>query len=326
MHRLYLNKFRVSSQFELNEFISYILILGENYIRFLILKNRLFLPLNINAKDAAVDTLAEIFLVKENVLVKFSEFFSNNFKNLNFESDDEFEPYLRGFVYSVIQNNLPELYKNNDNSTYHIYRNLKIHLKKDDYNIEQRFSDKYISKTLKIDDGKPVVGKEDLIRIISTHRLGKEVMDINNFISKLFDILDNQNEFSNSIRLNDLVSVIKSYFVMDFLGSNGKESESEHISDRVNIKYILEDAKYIFAEKLNKYVNKNNLSKKFYECMYNIVDDIANELYAGNERPSVLTLMKEHFGEEDKTKFNKVQYCVEMFESEIAKNIILENK
>lgn len=326
MFLLYKNKFKVSSIKELNEFISFVLELGENYISFLINRNRIYLPVHIDSKDAAVDLLAELFVLKKDVLIKFDDFFINNFNDRKFCSNEEFEPYLRGFVYTVIQNNIQSIYKENDKLAYNLYRNVKEVLKNLDYCITTHFSDKYVSKTNVHKNVENIPEKESLMKLVNLAGIGKYVFEVKKFIIEFFDLLEKQNEYANVVRLSDLISVMKSLITVEYLNQNGAVTEGEHITERVNVKYILEDVKLAFSGKLNKYISKNNLSQKFGDCMYNIIEEVMSEYNSGNQRRSVLDLMKEHFKDDDKYLFYKVQYCLEMFEQEIARFIEEDTK
>jgi len=321
MFLLYKNSFRIASNKELNEFISYMIELGANYINFLINRNKIYLPVHIEPKDAAVDVLAELFIQENHILIKFNDFFRNNLNDKKFNSEEELEPYMRGFIYTVIQNNILALYKDNDRFTYNLFRNVRKTLKNLDYCVTMHFSDKYVSRSEYVNKSDKIAEKEDLMKLVSTKGISKYVFEIGKFLVKFFDILDGEKEFSNIVRLSDLISVMKSFITMEYINRNGEETESEHISDRINIKYILEDARLSFGVKLNKYINKNNLSQKFKDCMYIIIDEIITDYNLGNQRRSVMELMKEHYQNNDKYLFYKIQYCIEMFEQEIAQFI-----
>lgn len=326
MYHLFKNNFIIGSNIELNSFVNSILEIGETYICFLITKNRMYLPDNINPKDAAVDTLAELFILKENKLIKFFDFFNNNFTANKIKSEIEFENYLKGFIYTVIQNNLVSLYKNNDIFSYNILRCIKEAVSGLNYFVSVHFSDKYISKVENPMITDFFADKDDLFKLVNNNKISNDIFVMKNFLRNLFDALDNQNVLSHTIRLNDLLYVVKSIFAQEYVSRNGASSESEHISERVNVKYILEDARFSFYEKLNKYVCKNNLSKKFTESMYNIIEEVINDFNEGNKRQSVRDLMLKHYIEDDKQIFYRIQYCVSMFENEIAKYFTSKNK
>lgn len=319
MYSLFKKEYKINKTQELNEFVSKILDLGENYLEFLISKNIVYLPEHVSSKDAAVDLLAELFLTENNTLIKFKKFFQNNFHKDEITSEDKFNKYLRAFVYTIIQNNLLNIYKENDPCTYNIYRNLKETIKSLNLLTSNHFSGKYIHKCPEISFDRNVPEKEDLVSIIYSNGLGKMVFNLVNFVKTLLDILEKSDAFTPAMRLNDLVCVIKSIFAYEYITKDGASSESEHITEKANIKFMLDDVKFTFIEKLNRYISKNNQSKNFSECMYNIIDEVIEDLKSGNTRQSVMKLMKTYFKSTDKNLFYKVQYCIELFESEIVK-------
>lgn len=318
------NKFEIHRAGELNDFVLKILDIGENYLKFLSSKGRLYLSPDIEPKDAAVDLLAEIFTLENNTLVKFKDFFENNFSAEDISNKEDFERFLRSFIYTVIQNNLPDLFRENDPSAYHIYRNVKSAVKNLNYFISIHFSGKYIHKTEKLRPDANLPDREELNLIINDNELGKEIYNLKIFIRSLFEILSLSDIYTPAVYLNDVCSIIKSIFASEFINRNGAVTESEHISELTNIKFILEDVKFAFTGKLEKYASRNNLSQNFSQCIYNIVDEIIGDFNAGKERRSVMDLMKTHFNSSDKYLFYKVQYCIELLETEIIKHFKTE--
>jgi len=308
---------------ELNDFIKYILDIGEYYIKFLISKGRIYLSPDIDAKDAAVDLLAELFTAENNNLIKFSNFF-DDISNRSNLTNDELDRYLRSFVYTIIQNNLPELYRTYDPATYHILRNVKLAVKNLNYFTVSHFSGKYIHKVQTIPPDSVLPDRDELKNIIILNNLEKDVINLKIFIEKLFLVLDNSSKYAPAVYLHDVCSVIKGVFASEFITRDGAATEAEHISEKTNIRFILDDVKFTFSGKLEKYILKNNLSQNFGECIYMIVDEIIDDLNEGNTRQSVLELMKTHFKSSEKSLFYKVQYCIELFESEIIKHIQTE--
>jgi hypothetical protein len=325
MFSLYKSGFRVCNSRDLNEFVRRILWIGENYLRFLVSRNRIYLPFELEPKDAAVDLLGELFVSEDNVLVKFKNFFSpspdpfpKGRGNYAFLNEDDFENRLRGFIYTVIQNNLPGLYRDSDPVTYNIYRNIKEAVKLLNYHISIHFSDKYIHPEPEIDFTAPVPDREDMLLIIYSNGMAKNILNVKSLLQSLFEILKSSENFAPALRLSDLAAVVKSTITSEFAIKNASP-ESDDIASELNTKLMLDDVKFAFAEKLNKYTGKAKLSQNFSESMYNVIDEMTNDLLAGNERKSVMELLKRHFNSEDKNMFYKVQYCVELFEGEIAK-------
>lgn len=326
MMDLYISGFRVNSIEEYNAFIRRILFMGESYLKFLISKNKIFLPVHIEPKDAAVDLLAEIFTQENNILIKFKDFFENNLSDSQIQSEEDFEKYLRGFLYTVIRNNLINIYRDNDPVTYNIYRNIKETVKSLNYCISIHFSDKYIQTDSNLNFTDPIPEKEDLINLVYSKGLAQEVINIRRFIELLFNELNLSNRFSPLIRLSDLAGVIKSILVSNLSIRTNGHGTNDLISGNLNVKFTLESVRYAFIEKLDKYAFKNKLSKNFLNSMYCLTEEVMGDLSEGNKRKSVLELQKMHFQSEDKTLFNKVQYCVEMLEEEITKQYNKEQK
>lgn len=321
----YQNNFKISNRRDANIFIQDILFIGECYLKFLVSKNIIYLPEYINAKDAAVDLLSELFKTENDIFVKFQYFFNNNFAEEPIIEEKEYDNYLRGFIYTVIQNNLTKVYKESDPFTYNICRNIKEAVKNLDFSISIHFSDKYIQSDNNIDFNLDVIDRDDLITLIYKYDLNKLIHSIPAFLKSIFNMLNKETGICKALKFYDLVFAIKSVLSKEFLGNNGKASDKELISEEINLKFILDDIRYSYSEKLSKYISKNDLSQNFYECMYNIIDDIIAEYKNGNSRNSVMNLMKRYFKSEDKNLFYKVQYCIELFENEIVKNIKTEH-
>lgn len=322
---LFINSFKANNKKELNEFILKVLELGELYIKFLISKNKLYLPGHLDPKDAAIDLLAELFVTEDDCLLKFRDFFQNNFSGTEINNETDFERYLRGFIYTVIQNNLQNIYRDNDPVTFNIYRNIKQAVIDLDYHTSMHFSDKYIHAEIEIDFHKEISDREGLLNIVYSNNLHKNISNIKYFVNSLLECLKKSEKYAAAVRMSDLVSAIKSLFAYNYAGIDNNSTDKDSLLDKLNLKFILDDVKYSFTEKLNRYISKNELSKNFKECMYNIIDEIIFDLNEGNSRKSVMELVKKHYKTDDKKIFYKVQYCVELFEGEIARQFRKES-
>lgn len=316
-----LNNFRYSSRSELDGFINDILDLGESYISFMIHEGGLYLPDNLSPRDAAVDLLAEIFTTKDNVLIKFRHFFENNFQSANIVSEEEYRKYIQAFVFKVIQNNLPQIYRAEDSPSFHIIRNLNEAITDLKLFTEYHFSDKYIFLSCHNFASRLPAGRDDLISIVNHAGFMKDVLNTKLFVKKLFCEIENQTAFANKVKFNDLVYVCKYFSTLGYINEMKNEQEDENISTRLNIKFILDEAYFSFDKVFRKYLNKKNLSEKFAGCMYNLINDIMEEYNAGNQRDSVSNLAVKHFGVSEKNLCNKVQYCIDIFEEEFIKNL-----
>lgn len=321
MKTICLNNFQYSTRSELDGFINDILDLGESYIAFLIQEKGHYLPENLSPRDAAVDLLSEIFTTEDNVLIKFRHFFEHNFASAEIDSKEEYQKYIQAFIFKVIQNNLPQIYKTEDSPSFHIIRNLNEAISDLKLFTEYHFSDKYIYISGNNTANRLPADRDDLIRIINHAGFMKDVVNTKMFIKKLFDEIENQPAFSNKIKFNDLVYVCRYFSTLDYVNEMKNEQEDEDISTKLNIKFILDEAYFSFDKAFRNYINKKNLSEKFAGCMYNLINDIMEEYSAGNQRDSVLNLTVKHFGASENNLSNKVQYCVDMFENEFVKNL-----
>jgi hypothetical protein len=321
MLSLYKNDYNIYNNKELNDFTISVLKIGENYLKFLISRNKIYLPEHLNPKDAAVDLLAELFILEGTVLYKFRNFFQNNFFNIIIETEEELEIYIRGFIYSVIQNNLTKLYKENDSFTYSIIRNIKEAVTSLNLYTSQHFSDIYIHLTDKIVFQKDIPDKEMILSIVYRNNISNLVINIKQFIQTFFKILATHVTFDPAVRFSDLVSAVKSILVAEYVSRDGASDKNQQISEKLNIKFILDEARCNFSEIFVNYTIKKKLSQNFSECMYSIIDEIISDFSEGNLRQSVLVLMKTHFKSSDTKLFYKIQYCVELFEGEVVELI-----
>ncbi|MFA5012009.1 MAG: hypothetical protein WC644_08665 [Ignavibacteria bacterium] len=316
-----LNNFRYATRQELDSFINENLDLGESYIAFLVQEMGHYLPDNISPRDAAIDLLAEIFQTENNVLIKFRHFFEHNLAYANMNSEEEYRKYIQAFIFKIIQNNLPQLFKSSDSPSFHVIRNLNEAISDLGLKTEFHFSDKYIYMSEYNKADSPPAGRDDLISIVNRAGFMKDVINTKLFVKKLLNDLEHQRIFTNKVKFNDLVYVCKYFSTLDYINVMKNEQEDESISTKLNIKFILDEAYFAFDEAFRKYLNKKNMSEKFTECMYNIINDIVEEYKEGNQRDSVLNLTVKHFGASDKNICNKVQYCIDMFENELIKNL-----
>jgi hypothetical protein len=323
MYNLYKNGFVIGNSQQFNSFVKEIIVLGEAYIKFLVSKNRLYLPLHIESKDAAIDLLAEIFNVENNIIIKFRNFFDSKFDFLL--SELQFENYLKGFIAKIIQNNLINFYRDNDHVTYHIYRNVKEAAAKLGLNIEVHFTDKYLLEE-NADFKKNIPERDDLYDIANKSGLHKYALQTRVFIENLFNELKYTNEYTAAVRLSDLTSLLKSLLSSNAAHFNNADLSIYSPEDRFHLNFVFDNVSFSYSEKLNKYVSKNGLPKSFYDSMYNLIDEVISDYRECNTRRSVKELQKTYFQNEDKKLFYKIQYCIEILENEIAKNIIEEKK
>jgi len=324
MFSLYEKEFRPEKAEDTNKFISHVLKLGENYLKFLISINKIYLPFDMNPKDAAIDLLAEILIIKNGVFLKFYDFFKNNFDDNSPITEDNFSNYLRGFVYTVIQKNLTNLFKDNDPILFHIYRNIKETIKNLGYITSIHFSDKYLHRAKDANFQLNALSTDELIKLICDCNLRQYINNTPAFMSLLFDEIEKHNDLCHAIRFNDMAEAVKKIMISEYFDRERNNSEDNNLPDSLNIKFLIEESKFAFLEKLEKYAVKNSLSQNFHQCMYSIIEDITTDIMTGSTRDSVKELMLRHFGTDDMNLFYKVQYCVSIFEEELIKRIKLE--
>lgn len=307
------NNFVFESNKEANAFVVKVIDLGEVYIKFLVSKNKIYLPDNIKPRDAAIDLLAEIFKVENKCYVSFKMFFEDK----EIETEEVAENLLRGYIFTIIQNELPKIFRINDSFTFNILRNIKEAVKSENLHTSLFFSDKYIHAKDAMYDNDIIPDKDGLLKFIYENKISEKVYNLKLFLKDLFETLKISGVYSPVVNFNDLVSAIKSIFANEFVNRDGAKTESEHLSDKVNIKLILKDIRFTFNEKLNKYIIKNGFSKYYSQCMYELVDDIETDLCEGQKRQSIKSLTDKYFKSSD--YINQVTYCVDMYETEIAK-------
>lgn len=312
------NKFVFESSKESNDFVVKVIDLGEVYIKFLVSKNKIYLPDSIKPRDAAIDLLAEIFKVENKCYVSFKMFFEDK----EIETEEDAENLFRGYIFTIIQNELPKFFRINDSFTFNILRNIKEAVKSENLHTSLFFSDKYIHAENTMHDNDKIPDKDELLKFIYENKISEKVYNLKLFLKDLFETLKISGIYSPVVNFYDLVSAIKSIFANEFVNRDGAESESEHLSDKVNIKLILKEIRFSFNEKIKKYLNKNGFSKNYAKCMYDLIDDIENELSEGQRRQSVRALTEKYF--KNNGFVNQVTYCVELYETEIAKFLIKE--
>lgn len=323
MYELYKKGFRVGNTIQLNCFVKETIFIGETYIKFLLSKNRIHLPLYLDAKDASIDLLAEIFTIEDNVIIKFRSFFDEHFPNkLN---ETEYNNNLYGFIAKIIQNNLIGLYRDHDPLLNSIYRNIKEAAVGLGFNINIHFTDKYIYKGT-FNNSKPIADRDELFNLINTSGLATIVHQTKQFVEELFLVIANNDTFADAIRLSDVTSIVKSFFAANLVSSISNNYTDRIINDNIHLNFLLDNILSDYLDKLNKYVTKNSLPKNFYKCMYNLINEVISDFKEGNVRKSVLDLQKTYFNTDDRRLFYKVQYCIDMLESDIARSLKEEVK
>lgn len=318
MYNIYKKGFLIENSLQYNKFVKETIFIGEVYIKFLISKNRIHLPLYLDLKDAAVDLLAEIFTLEKNIIVKFRRFFDEHFPVMLNET--EFNNNFYGFIAKIIQNNLINLYRDHDPALNNIYRNIKEAALDLGYQINVHFTDKYIYKG-SFDNCKPIPERDELYELINNSSLEKYVNITKSFIEELFSILLNNGKYAPAIRLSDIASLVKTFLTSSLFSALNHNHSDRIFSENIHLKLLLDNILNDYYDKLSKYVTKNDLPKNFQECMYNLINEVISDYRQGNARKSVLDLQKTYFNTDDKKLFYKVQYCIDILESDIAESL-----
>ncbi len=142
MYELYKENFVFKSVQELNSFVSGILAISEQYIGYLQYIGKIYLPDDTDSYDVAIDVTAELFKNENNTLILFRNYFDSLEQKP--ENEENFERYLKSYLYAIIQNNLINIFRQYDPVTFKVIRNLKLAVKSNGYKTVSLFTDKYI--------------------------------------------------------------------------------------------------------------------------------------------------------------------------------------
>lgn len=323
MYEIYKNGFLIENSLQYNKFVKETIFIGEVYLKFLISKNRIYLPLQLEPKDVSVDLLAEIFTLENNIVIKFQRFFGEHFPVMLTES--QYNNNLFGFIAKIIQNNLINLYRDHDPQLNNIYRNLKEAAQDLGYQINIHFTDKYIYKGDFV-NSKPLIERDELYDLINNSGFEKHINNTKKLIEEIFTILINVGKYAPAIRLSDIAMIVKSILATSFFSNVNHNNSDKNFYENIHLNLLLDNILDDFYDKLNKYSAKNNLPKNFYECMYKLINEVISDYRQGNARKSVLELQKTYFNTDERKLFYKVQYCIDILESDIAESLKEEIK
>ena len=123
MYDVYRNNFAIKSAGQVNAFVDSVLAISNKYLNYLVSKNRIYIPLDLSVYDCSVDLLAELFKIENNCFTRIEKYFSS-LENKP-RTEEEYNHYLKTFIYTCVQNSLADMYKHSDPVTYKIIRNIK---------------------------------------------------------------------------------------------------------------------------------------------------------------------------------------------------------
>jgi len=328
IYRIYKQGFRFEDRAELNRFVEYCVKTAERYISFLIRKGKIFLPFDIKPFDAAIDLTAELFKRERNALVLFAKYF--NSLDQPPENEEDCLTHLKSFLFSILQQNLIELFKSNDPLTYKIMRNIrdaaspKSPSKGGGIKITPLFSTALVHRKEIEFDNRLYPDRDELLNLI--YASGKPNFDnMPEFLKSLFDVLEANEQYLPAANFNDLVFVYKTLVINKYSEQLQQQSKSADGYAGVGYKFLFEDFKQKFHLKLKKYAVKTNISDDKAQRMYFIADDVLNSFLNGCRRKSISELTKEYFPGDENKYFNKVEYCVQILTQELIQLLREEN-
>ena len=322
MYKLYLAGFRVKSRKQLNEFVSGVVGIAGDYIRYLIYKNKLYLPEGLNSYDCAIDVTAELFNVKNDTLTGFKEHFSKIKPKP--KSEKVFSPIFKRYICSIVQNNLLNIYKINDPVTFKLLRNIKNAYKEGGYTETFLFTDKYIHRNPVDFNSAECMNKEYLLKLFLSNN-GVKDYSAGELLKLIFKIVEEQSEYLHAATVSDVLYIYKEISAVRTAKFMQNEIKSDEI--RIHYKFLIQDIKKNFVLKIKKYFCKKNFSENECICIYKIVDEVLNNYVNGEERDSVRALVEKYYSGEDKAVMaNKAEYVINLLNSEFIENIERENK
>lgn len=322
MYKLYLAGFRVGSRKQLNEFVSNVVGIANDYIKFLVYKNKIYIPDGLNTYDCAIDLTAELFRTENDILTVFRNHFDKI--KLKSQTEKDFSNLIKAYICSIVQNNLLKIYQINDRVTYKLLRNIKNAYKEDGYIETFLFTDKYIHKKPVDFNSAECMNKEQLLQLFLRNN-GINDYSATELLKLLFKIIEEQNEYLHAVAVSDVLCIYKEISVVKTAKLIQNEIKSDEI--RIHYKFLIQDIKKNFILKIKKYFCKKNFSENECTCIYKIVDEVLNNYINGEERDSVRVLVDKYYTGEDKSVMeNKAEYVINLLNSEFIANIERENK
>ena len=314
MYELYKENFVFKSVQELNSFVSGILAISEQYIGYLQYIGKIYLPDDTDSYDVAIDVTAELFKNENNTLILFRNYFDSLEQKP--ENEENFERYLKSYLYAIIQNNLINIFRQYDPVTFKVIRNLKLAVESNGYKTVSLFTDKYIYEG-EIDYNKgEYIDRDTLLNALYADKFSPRI-SLPELLKKVFSILESKNEYLNAVSFCDIVSIYKDILAADYRAEIPKNDYDE----KLHYKFLMEDLKNKFYLQIKKYFLKKNISKKEQDCIYNVIDDVMSSYLNGTKHDSIKKLVDRHFiGLNGNHYYNKVEYLINI----INKKILIE--
>lgn len=322
MYKLYLAGFRITDRKQLNEFVSAVVSIARDYINYLVYRNKLYLPEGLTSYDCAIDLTAELFNVEDDVLT----IFESHFKKIKPKpkSEKDFTSVFKSYICSIVQNNLLNIYKINDTVTYKMIRNIKNAYKDSGYFETFLFTDKYIHRKPVDFNSAECMDKEYLLKLFLSNN-GVKDYSAGELLKLIFIIVENQSEYLHAVAVSDVLYIYKEVSAVRTAKFMQNEIKSDEI--RIHYKFLIQDIKKNFILKIKKYFCKKNFSENDCTCIYNIIEEVLNNYVNGEQRDSVSELIEKYYtGAEKGAMANKVEYVINLLNSEFIANIERENK
>ncbi len=314
MYELYKENFVFKSVQELNSFVSGVLAISEQYIGYLQYIGKIYLPDDTDSYDVAIDVTAELFKNENNTLILFRNYFDSLEQKP--ENEENFDRYLKSYLYAIIQNNLINIFRQYDPVTFKVIRNLKLAVESNGYKTISLFTDKYIYEG-EIDYNKgEYIDRDTLLNALYADKFSPKI-SLPELLKKVFSILESKNEYLNAVSFCDIVSIYKDILAADYRAEIPKNDYDE----KLHYKFLMEDLKNKFYLQIKKYFLKKNISKNEQNCIYNVIDDVMDSYLNGTKHDSIKKLVDRHFiGLNGNHYYNKVEYLINI----INKKILIE--
>lgn len=317
--KYYKNGFCIEKESDLQVFINECVCVVENYLSFLVYKEKIFLPFELSTWDAAIDITAEIFIRENNCLVKFKSFFSSLESSPN--NEKEAVKILHKFLLKITRNNLFDLFGKADHITHVILRTINKIINEKKYYTSWMLSDKFVHRK-EIDFNKYEYCEREMLYKLIFKDKNLKYSSSEDFIENIFEIIEARDDYIKAISYNDLIYLYK-YFYLNERYTSGLQTEFE---TSVHYRFMFDSIKSKYLRNMNAYLCKKNFSEDERKSMYNIIEEFTKNLLDGGIKKSPSELTKQFFTEKNYSKFiNKVEYCIYTLMDSITKEIKEEN-
>jgi hypothetical protein len=186
-----------------------------------------------------------------------------------------------------------------------------------DYYISYLFTDKYVHRCEVDFEEMLNIDRDGILNLISYSPDGLKFITYKDFLSKIFDIIESQNDFNKAIAYNDLIFIYKYYCVNQNYSEVVYDEESS-----LHYKMLFESVELKFREKLETYFIKKKISVNEQNLMYKVIDEFMQNLLRSSYKRTPAELTRKYFPVKDYHKYyNKVEYVLQMLLNDIIKEI-----